>query len=659
MSIEEHSQSGSMESIKEVKTRSDAADRWHKELTLADKQEEDWRGAAKRIMRRYRAEERKAKDGLAKGDMRKHNILWANIETMKPAMYDSTPTPDVRRRYRDKDETAKKAAELIERALTFSVDEYDFDETMEAVVSDFLLVGRGIPRVNYVRIEDDGEVERVEFDPETEDVPLEAEFDDDGIPFIETEGQGDTHEAVIAEVVPWANFRRGPGIVWSQVPWIAFIHLMTRDELREKFGKEKADDITLDFKEDTEFSSKDITSIGDSDTFQRATIYEIWDKQKRQVIWKAKESENSTVGAILKIEDDPLNLSEFYPIPKPLYSLETTNSLVPSPDYLQYEDQALELDRVTNRINNLYEVLRFRGAYDDSIAGLAKILSLPDNEFMPVEVGTQILERGGLEKAIWTIPIEKIGEIIAGLFQQRQLILDTIFEITGISDILRGVSNSAETATAQNIKSQFGSLRLNRRQRMVQRMARDVMRIKAEIIAEKFSPENILMMANMQPEEVGEGVMELLKRDILRDFRIDIETDSTITKQLTQDKQAIGELMGGISNFVQAIQPLVATGFFDPVIAMSMLQTVLRRADFGREVESLIDASIQKMVEAQQQPKQPDPAQIEQKMEVEKKQLEVEGKEIDNQKKQVELQIKQAEAQIKPADMLARIAGGR
>jgi hypothetical protein len=666
MPANENFHSGTIETKKDIKTRLDRSDRWHKELRLADAQEEDWRESGHRIIRRYRAEERDYSKNLDNQDVRKHNILWANVETMKPAMYDTTPIPDVRRRFRDKDEAAKEASELIERALSFSVDEYDFDEMMEAVVTDYLLVGRGLPKVVYERVEpDEAETERVpaQIDPQTGQLPLEAEFDDQGQACVEQQGEeGFTHETVRAEIVPWANFRRGPGNTWSQVPWIAYMHLKTRDELKKQFGKKKAETVDLDFTDGQNKADKQGISdaTGDSDVFKRATIYEIWDKETREVIWLAKSS-NGSDGDILGVDPDPLGLQGFFNCPKPLYSLETTDSLVPSPDYLQYEDQANELDRVTNRINNLYQVLRMRGAYDSAITGLSDILDQSDNVFIPITVPGQVYERGGLDKSIWTVPIDQVMQVISGLFQQRQLILDTIFEITGISDIVRGVSNAGETATAQNIKTQFGNLRMNKRQRQVQRLARDVMRIKAEIIAEKFAPENIALMANIDPQDISEEAGELLRRDVIRDFRIDIETDSTITKQLTKDKQAVREGFAAIGNFIQTVAPMVQTGFLPKQAVLAMLQTVLRRFEFGREVEDIVDQSIQQAVQAEEKEKQegeqPSPEEIEAQAEAQKIQLELQIKQIELQIKQTELETKQAEAEIKPVEMLSKIAG--
>ena len=115
--------------------------RWLAELTIAHREEKDWREEGKKLWEMYEGGKKKAHS---------FNILWANTELLLPAVYNSTPEPDVRRRFRDADPVGKAVSELLERALSSQVDEYDFDDEAESFVLDMLLVGRGVPRVKYV-----------------------------------------------------------------------------------------------------------------------------------------------------------------------------------------------------------------------------------------------------------------------------------------------------------------------------------------------------------------------------------------------------------------------------------------------------------------------------------------------------------------------------
>ena len=154
---------GLIEDRKDAEDKPKSSKYWLMEIGLAEKEEKNWRDEGDRIVKRYRDE----KDHSD----RRFNILWSNTETLKPALYARTAKPDVRRRYGDADPTGRQVSELIERALAYSVDQYDIDPVMESVVEDQLLPGRGLARVVYEANVDEteylnpltGEMEKVEF----------------------------------------------------------------------------------------------------------------------------------------------------------------------------------------------------------------------------------------------------------------------------------------------------------------------------------------------------------------------------------------------------------------------------------------------------------------------------------------------------------------
>ena len=103
----------------------------------------------------------------------------------------------------------------------------------------------------------------------------------------------------------------------------------------------------------------------------------------------------------------------------------------------------------------------------------------------------------GFQNAIWMWPVENLIVVLRELMNAREACKATIYEITGISDILRGSTVASETATAQKIKSQWGSLRLKRLQKEVQRFARDLLRMMLEVAATKFSEETWAKMTGL------------------------------------------------------------------------------------------------------------------------------------------------------------------
>ena len=192
---------------------------------------------------------------------------------------------------------------------------------------------------------------------------------------------------------------------------------------------------------------------------------------------------------VLADDDDPYTLENFLQCPTPLIAVRTNNTSVPVPEFTLYQDQADELDRVTSRITTLIEGLKRRGVYDSSIPELAHLANATDNEFVPSDNFANLAQKGGLSGAFQTEDISAITQVLAGLYNQRGQVLQTIYEITGISDIIRGGGTKAsESATAQQLKAQYGSMRLRLRQEDIQKYIRDLFRIKAELIAENYEP---------------------------------------------------------------------------------------------------------------------------------------------------------------------------
>ena len=114
---------------------------WIEELRSEAKSHKDFREHARRFEKRYT---------LEKGDASDYNIFWANTEILHAALYNKTPKPDVQRRFKDKNPIAREVAAVIERAIEFSLDTYDFDGAVEPALNNYLVQGLGQTRVNYV-----------------------------------------------------------------------------------------------------------------------------------------------------------------------------------------------------------------------------------------------------------------------------------------------------------------------------------------------------------------------------------------------------------------------------------------------------------------------------------------------------------------------------
>src|SRR5574343_1657747 len=90
-----------------------AARKWKREVDMAGRREKEWRTEGKKIIKRYRGEERKKS---------RFNVLWSNTEILRSSVYNSRPNPDVRRRFRDSDPVGKAVSQILERCLIVLVD---------------------------------------------------------------------------------------------------------------------------------------------------------------------------------------------------------------------------------------------------------------------------------------------------------------------------------------------------------------------------------------------------------------------------------------------------------------------------------------------------------------------------------------------------------
>src|SRR5882724_13693862 len=120
------------------------ATKWLKAIDKRRAEESKWREKARAVIKRYRDDR-----GIEDESCSKFNILWANTEVLKPAIFNRMPVPDVRRRYLTRDPVARTAAMILERALSYSMDSYDFKDTLDRVEEDYLLPGRGQAVVCY------------------------------------------------------------------------------------------------------------------------------------------------------------------------------------------------------------------------------------------------------------------------------------------------------------------------------------------------------------------------------------------------------------------------------------------------------------------------------------------------------------------------------
>tara|TARA_R110000822_G_scaffold154454_3_gene294088 strand:- start:5703 stop:7646 length:1944 start_codon:yes stop_codon:yes gene_type:complete len=617
----------------EPKQDKDRAAFWNNKVTDARDFEETWRDRSQALVERYRD------DSLDRQERPFHtqNIFYSNVDTLKSALYFKTPKPKVTRRFNDGDPLGRQIARVIERGLQYQLDMYNFDSTMRKAIEDMLIVGRGTVRMRYEPVIIESEPQRIEVEAQPigentfrfisksgeEFETGQVKQDTQGLHVLGPPEEVVGEQSIYCEYVHWSDFVIEPNRNWDDVNWIAFRHLMTRQQLIDYYGDAKANKIPLTYSPDYQSNNK-------NRNVDRAEIYEIWDKSTSKQIFIAASHDE-----ILEENDDPYNLMNFWPCPEPLYGITTTSTTIPVPEFFIYEDQVSELDLITARIGVLTEALKRRGVYDASFQELNRLSDAADNQFVPVDNMAMLNAGGGLTNVMQEAPLDNIIKALQQLYQSRQVIVQTIYEIVGVSDLMRGQTASRETATAQRIKGQFGSLRLVNRQREIERFIDQIMEMKGEMLVENLEPEVLQKITGLQ---VTPEMVAVIQDDRLRCFRVRIDTDESGAIDQAVDQKQRTEFLTATVQFMQALGPLVQSGSIGFEQGKQMLLFAARAFPGARELEESLEA-----IEAPQ-PAGPSPTDKLVEVEAAKVQAQTEQASADAQVKIARLQLDKQKA---------------
>ena len=290
----------------------------------------------------------------------------------------------------------------------------------------------------------------------------------------------------------WSDFIQPKCRSWADLPWVARRVYLDEARFKSRFGQDAYERMQA-----SKAQAKKRDTIARSD---KATIctYEVWSKRDRRVIWLARDSD------FILDEAPPLyDLHEFWPCPRPAFGTLATDSLVPVPDYVYYQDQAEEIDDLTRRIGALSDALKLVGFYPAAAEGETSsaieraISPFTNNQLIPVPGWAAFVQGGGARQLVEWLPVDMVASVLRGCIDLRRQLIEDVYQVTGISDILRGSTVASETATAQSIKAQWGSIRIRERQAELARFAADLTRIAAEIVAEKFQPETLWKLTGL------------------------------------------------------------------------------------------------------------------------------------------------------------------
>jgi hypothetical protein len=496
-------------------------------------------------------------------------LFWQVVSVEHSGVYSNQPVPDVRPRNDPQNPIMREVSQILERGLAYCTDQASFDNNMNRVVDDYLAIGLGVPRVKV-----DSVIEEEQYEEPIMGMGMVG-MDQTGNPMmgaievgVETRTEEVTKDQSINWVyVPWNCFGWEPCNNWKDCDFIYFRHPMTQKQIRKRWDR------------DVSASSDTMVQQKDPKIPKTYDVYEIWDKTNREVLFiAAGESEP------LEVIPDPLELKGFYPIPAPMLMNLGSDSLIPQSDYDYIEAYDVEINRLQIRRMGILEQIRATGAYDSGMAELGDMMENDDGEYTPVaNLMQRIQSAGGKDGVIYHLPMQEKSIVLQTLTEQIQFVRSQVDEVLGISDIVRGVTAASETATAQEIKGRWVGVRLTRKRECVQYTIREMMRIMAQLLGSHITPENLKRMTQMN---VSEQALQILQDDVLMQFAVDIETDSTVAKDEFREMQTKQEMLNGVAQYSQSVLPMVQQNQMPAGMASAILRSALAPyAKYDRNLE--------------------------------------------------------------------------
>ncbi|MEQ1574219.1 MAG: hypothetical protein ABL993_08235 [Vicinamibacterales bacterium] len=555
---------------------------WLKQVASREKElDTKWRTGADKVVIRFldRREDQVIGD---ESDVSKYNIFWANTQILKSALYASPPKPTVTRQNADaKDDPARVASLMLERILSIglSKDESDMHEAFVVATEDRLVPGLGQVWLRY-------EVETEKFKAP------------DG-----TDQERITHEDVVTDYVYWRDFVWGAARTWKEVPWVARRCWMGRKAFVKRFDEAR-------WKAVRENSAQRVPNqeeLPKGFAKGKAAVWEIWCAETNRAHWVCSEFEED----FLDDRADPLELRDFFPCPRPLLGTHLSNDLVPRPDYAMAQDQYEELDTLNSRIAALTRALRVVGAYDKDNEELKRMLSGPELAMIAVENWAMLSEKGGMTKAVDWFPVDVVSKVLGELTLQRQQVIGQIYELTGVSDIMRGASNPRETLGAQKLKAQYSSVRLQLQQQDIAKFVRHAMRIKAEIVSRHMQPQTIVeqsqILSTENPPELVQAAMQLLKNSKMSQYRIEISEESLSMADYTAEREMRVEYLTAVGQFLSQAAGAMETMPQSVPYLLQMVQWVSASFRGSTQIEGVLDQAIESAKNNPPKPEQEKP----------------------------------------------------
>lgn len=572
---------------------------WLREIAASEKHRRKFLENGRKINKRFLDKREAGEEGG-----KRMNLFTVNTEILVATLYSKFPTPVLDRRFKDpNDDVARVAAMIVERNIQIKKRD-TFDTGMKHVVQDWVLPGLGALWWRY------------EPTIVKETLPAqEAVVNEAGVELQpatpETQFDRLINEEAISDYVFWEDFLWSTCRIWEENRWVGRRLKFNREDAEKRFGKPIADRMSFDKSVLQSEGEDDTKESQEEATVKYAEVIELWSKRDKKVRWIQKG-----LDTVLDIKDDFLQLPGFWPCSKPLVATTTTTDFLPRADYMLTTDQYEELDDLTNRIYKLEQAVKAVGVYDSQNEEIKRIFTEQlDNTLIPCMSFREFAEKGGFKGLIDWIPIEAFVNALKVLREVRNDVVNQIYELTGVSDIMRGQTKASETLGAQELKAQYGAVRTQNRQLTLAAFVEENMEIKAHLVRTKYQPETIIERSNIMKTDDAKLVqqaMELIKGPMF-DFYVEVAPDSMAIPEFNSERDARMAFLRAVAEILTSAAPIIEQDAGAGIYILKMLQWAVAGFRVGRTVEGVLDDAVkalQKKLSTPVQPAPPDPLKV-------------------------------------------------
>jgi len=620
------------------------------------------------------AENKVAKDGDEKGSKRGYPIYKFSTQKLEPAFYSRSPKVKAQRRFGIEDDMALTMSLIADRLGQWLIDNGHFDEGMLGACSDFIHASKATTQVIYETQTEPARMPLMpQIDPATnqptgyvdpatnQPYTGQVQSDGGGYFYMGEKAIEDTQKIYLAPIAFDEILHTPTAKTPAQITEIAYKFCLEKEEAEEKFNPDKTKQLSYKKGKDSEDDSDDAESV-----VETLEGWEIYCLDNKTVYWVSE-----SYGDILKEQPDPLGISRFFPSPSFIISNKKRKSLYPTPIWVYLEATANQLHQIYERTFRLVRSIRRRCLVHGASPELLQALNRLDGEEYLAGVDiSDILEKGGIKEIMQWVDVQELVAALTEMLQIEEHFKQLFFEWFNLPDILRGISDPADTAEAQGIKADSANDSFKYMKKQMVDLARDSAEIMLDVALKVFSNEKIAQIVGYDYLERGtpaqppdqnnpQGIpgkpghyerfpeaLARLRNDKERLVKIDFETDSTSfrdeQREIQKQQMISNTVLQGLST-IGGMQHREFSG-----IALKLLLSVINAMGGSSQSEDMIKSAVSDVEKAMSQPPPtpPDYESMKIQLEANKAKAEQMQAQFDNQVKAKELSQEDTRIQI-------------